>query len=231
MVHASSRRVICVSESIRGKVQEEMGRRCRTSVVYYGVDPELFHPSDEAHSESLLILSVGDLLPIEGYELLLHGASSLASEFPTLHWEFIGDGPERSRLQNWLSNLKSTHVWVFLDADLANRLPQRCEDIRYSRCPAVRKACRTSIWTRWRRANRSSGAVPRGSQRLFSTAQMACLVGPNNEKELTLATAMLLRDGSLRHNIGTAARDTILERLTLAHQADSLARIYRESIA
>jgi hypothetical protein len=30
---------------------------------------------------------------------------------------------------------------------------------------------------------------------------------------------------------GTAARDTILERLTLAHEAGSLARIYRESIA
>jgi glycosyltransferase involved in cell wall biosynthesis len=57
------------------------------------------------------------------------------------------------------------------------------------------------------------------------------LVGPNNEKELILATAMLLRDGSLQRNIGAAARDTILESLTVAHQADSLARIYRESIA
>lgn len=174
MVHASSRRVICVSESIPGKVQEEMSRRCRTSVVYYGVDPELFHPSDEAHSESLLILSVGDLLLIEGYELLLHGASSLASEFPTLHWEFIGDGPERSRLQNWLSNLKSTHVWVFLDADLANRLPQRCEDIRYSRCPAVRKLAERLFGRDGDEQTGHRVAVPRGLQRLFSTAQMAC---------------------------------------------------------
>jgi hypothetical protein len=40
---------------------------------------------------------------------------------------------------------------------------------------------------------------------------------------------MLLRDEARRRNLGTAARDTILERFTLTHQAEGLARIYRES--
>src|ERR1700736_2583889 len=57
------------------------------------------------------------------------------------------------------------------------------------------------------------------------------LVGPDNEKELTLAIAMLLRDETRRRNIGTAARETILERFTLAHQAEDMARIYRECMA
>jgi len=57
------------------------------------------------------------------------------------------------------------------------------------------------------------------------------LVGPDNEKEFTLALGMLLRDPKLRRNLGNAARDTILDRLTLAQQAEILARIYRESIA
>ena len=57
------------------------------------------------------------------------------------------------------------------------------------------------------------------------------LVGPDNERELTLALAMLLRDQRRRTNLGVAARDTILERLTLAHQAETLARIYRECVA
>jgi len=57
------------------------------------------------------------------------------------------------------------------------------------------------------------------------------LVGPDNEKELALALAMLLRDERLRANLGAAARDTVLDRLTLTHQAENLARIYRESVA
>jgi len=56
------------------------------------------------------------------------------------------------------------------------------------------------------------------------------LVGPDNEKELTLALAMLLRDEPRRRSLGGAARDTILDRLTLEQQAESLARIYRESV-
>ena len=60
---------------------------------------------------------------------------------------------------------------------------------------------------------------------------MAISVGLDNEKELTLAIAIALRDESYRRIIGIAARDTILERVTPAHQAENLARIYRQSIA
>jgi hypothetical protein len=37
-----------------------------------------------------------------------------------------------------------------------------------------------------------------------------------------------LKDETRRRNISIAARETILDRFTLAHQAESLLRIYRE---
>ncbi len=49
-VYRSSRRVICISERVREQVLEGTGRSCRTSVVYNGVDPELFSPGSEASS-------------------------------------------------------------------------------------------------------------------------------------------------------------------------------------
>jgi glycosyltransferase involved in cell wall biosynthesis len=57
------------------------------------------------------------------------------------------------------------------------------------------------------------------------------LVGPDNARELTLAIGMLLQNEQLRRNLGRAARDTILESFTLEQQAETLARIYRESAA
>jgi hypothetical protein len=42
---------------------------------------------------------------------------------------------------------------------------------------------------------------------------------------------MLIRDERLRPNLGAAARDTIVDRFTLAQQAERLARIYRECLA
>ena len=49
-VYRSSRRVICISELVREQVLEGTGSGCRTSVVYNGVDPELFSPGSEASS-------------------------------------------------------------------------------------------------------------------------------------------------------------------------------------
>jgi len=231
MVYASSRRVICVSESIRGKVLEEMGRSCRTSVVYNGVDPELFHPRDEEPSESLLILSVGNLLPIEGQKSLVRVASSLTSEFPSLRWEFIGPGLERPRLHNLAQQLGVDEHVRFLGcqsrqqiAEAMRRcsvfaLPRRCEGLG-DLCLEAMSAGKPVI-----------GYRGQGIAEIIQHGSNGFLVGPDNEMELFLAIAMVLRDEPYRRRLGTAARDTILGGLTLEHQAESLGRIYRESVA
>jgi glycosyltransferase involved in cell wall biosynthesis len=231
MVYASSRRVICISESIRGKVLEDMGRICRTSVVYNGVDPESFHPSDEAPSASPLILSVGNLLPIEGHELLVHGASSLASEFPTLRWRLIGDGPERSRLQELAQQLRVDTCVSFPGGQSRQQIAAGMQTCSVFALPSRQEGLANVYLEAMSTSKPVIGCRGQGIAEIVQHGSNGLLVGPNNEKELTLAIAMLLRDGSLQHNIGAAARDTILERLTLAHQADSLARIYTESIA
>jgi glycosyltransferase involved in cell wall biosynthesis len=57
------------------------------------------------------------------------------------------------------------------------------------------------------------------------------LVGPDNQEELTQAISTLLRDEPGRRKMSIAARNTILERFTLAYQAENLARVYRECVA
>jgi glycosyltransferase involved in cell wall biosynthesis len=75
------------------------------------------------------------------------------------------------------------------------------------------------------------GCRGQGIAEIIQHGSNGFLVGPDNEKELTLALAMLLRDELRRRSLGAAARDTILERLTLGQQAEKLTRIYCESAA
>jgi spore coat protein SA len=75
------------------------------------------------------------------------------------------------------------------------------------------------------------GCREQGIAEIIRHGSNGFLVGPDSEKELTLALAMLLRDEPRRRNLARAARDTILDRLTLKDQAESLVRIYRESAA
>jgi glycosyltransferase involved in cell wall biosynthesis len=227
----ASRRVICISEHVREQVLEGMGRTCRTSVVYNGVDPELFSPGSGHISEELVILSVGNLIPIKGHELLIRALASFVPEFPALKLEIIGDGPELSRLQSLAGQLEVSDRIRF-----RGRQPRREVAAAMRRCTVFALPSRyEGLGCVYLEAMSSGkpviGCREQGIAEIIRHGSNGFLVGPGNEKELTLALGMLLRDANLRRNLGAAARDTILDRLTLEQQAENLARIYREAVA
>ena len=229
-VYRASQRVICISEHVREQVLEGTGRSCRTTVVYNGVDPVLFSPGEETESAGFSVLSVGNLIPTKGHEILIRAIASLVVEFPAITLEIIGDGPERSRLQALAVELQIATRIRFLGrqsrqlvADAMRRcsifaLPSRYEGLGcvYLEAMSAGKAV--------------IGCRGQGIAEVIQHGSNGFLVGPDNEKELTLALAMLLRGRALRGRLGVAARDTILDRFTLAQQAQNLARIYRESV-
>jgi glycosyltransferase involved in cell wall biosynthesis len=57
------------------------------------------------------------------------------------------------------------------------------------------------------------------------------LIPVDGLEQLVQGLSALLGSPEVSTSIGTAARRTILEKLTLSHQAQHLARIYRQAIA
>jgi glycosyltransferase involved in cell wall biosynthesis len=228
-IYGSSRRVICISERVREQVLEGTGQHCRTSVVYNGVDPELFAPSDREPAEQT-VLSVGNLIPIKGHETLIRAIAAISAEFPGVTLEIVGDGPERSRLTELAIQLGVLDRVRFLGhqsrhqvADAMRRctvfaLPSRYEGLG---CVYLEAMCARKPVI---------GCRGQGIAEIVQHGSNGFLVGPDNERELALALAMLLRDESRRRNLGNTARETILEGLTLAHQAEKFLRIYRECV-
>ena len=229
-VYQGSRRVICVSELVRERVLSSMVTGCRTSVVYNGVDTDLFSPGCAAATEAPTVLCVGNLLPIKGHEVLIRAIASIGPEFPSLRLEIVGHGPEQPRLEALTRKLGIDGRARFRGrqsrrevADAMRRctvfaLPSTYEGLGcvYLEAMSVGKpviACRGQ-----------------GIAEIIRQGSNGLLVGPGSEKELALALAMLLRDERQRQAMGLAARDTIVDRLTLTQQAENLARIYRECV-
>jgi len=229
--YASSRRVICISEHVREQVLEGMGRACRTSVVYNGVDPEMFSPAGRPEPGMLGILSIGNLIPIKGQDLLIRAVSSLAAEFPLLTLEIIGDGPERSRLQSMAHELKVSDRVRFPGRQSRRQVTEAMRRCTVFALPSRYEGLGCVYLEAMSTGKPVIGCRGQGIAEVVQHGSNGFLVGPENERELALALAMLLRDAALRTRLGTAARDTILDRLTLAQQAEKLARIYRESAA
>jgi teichuronic acid biosynthesis glycosyltransferase TuaC len=211
-------------------VLEGIGRGCRTSVVYNGVDPQLFSPGKKTASDQPKIVSVGNLIPIKGHDLLIRATAAVADQFPALSLEIIGEGPERARLElltsklkipervNFLGRHSRSEVATAMQACTLFVLPNRYEGLGcvYLEAMSVGKAV--------------IGCRGQGIAEVIEHGTNGFLVGPDNERELTLALALLLRDETRRTNIERAARETILERFTLPRQAEQLARIYRECV-
>lgn len=230
-VYSASSRVICISEKVRECVLEGAGRSCRTSVVYNGVDPEQFSSGRDAAVDAPVILSVGNLIPIKGHDVLIRSVASLSSEFSQLRLEIIGEGPERSALAALAAKLQIAErvrfhghqsreqVAAVMRRCTIFALPSRYEGLGcvYLEAMSVGKPV--------------IGCRGQGIAEVIRHGFNGFLVGPENDRELALAIAMLLRDESRRAALGTAARDTILDRFTLSQQAANLVRIYRECLA
>ena len=226
--YMASRRVICVSERVREQVLEGVGRNCRTSVVFNGVDPQMFAPATTPTPDRSLILSVGNLIPIKGHELLIRSVASLAQEFPLLSVEIIGNGPEHRRLEKLSEQLGCAERVRFVGRKSRVETAAAMQRCTLFALPSRYEGLGCVYLEAMSTGKAVVGCRGQGIAEIIQQGSNGFLIGPDNEKELTLVLSMLLRDEQRRRNFGLAARETVLDRLTLAHQAERLARIYRE---
>jgi glycosyltransferase involved in cell wall biosynthesis len=199
-------------------------------VVYNGVDPERFSPG-VAPQGSLVVLAVGNLIPTKGHEVLLRAVASLAQEFPALELEIVGEGPERDRLESVADKLQITGRVKFLGRQSRDQVAAAMKRCTVFALPSRNEGLGCVYLEAMSCGKPVIGCRGQGIAEVIRHGSNGFLVGPDNEKELSLALAMLLRDENLRRNLGRAARDTVIDRFTLTQQAESLARIYRESVA
>jgi glycosyltransferase involved in cell wall biosynthesis len=229
-VYRLASRVICISGKVANKVVDNTAALSNTRVIYNSVDTEMFSPGPtDAMSDT--ILSVGNLIPIKGHELLLRALTHVLPSHPNLTCEIIGDGPERNRLLRLARDFNINDRVHFLGrqsrkqvADALRRctvfaLPSRYEGLGcvYLEAMATGKpaiACRGQ-----------------GIDEIIRHGRNGFLINPGSLLELIAALTTLLDNRQLRRQIGEDARRTVLDRFTLSHQASELAAVYRECVA
>jgi teichuronic acid biosynthesis glycosyltransferase TuaC len=226
-VYRTARSVICVSEKVRDQVIEGAGTRVNTTVLYNGVDAQKFSPPDD-EEKTPTILSVGNLIPVKGHELLLRAFAAIQSQFPGLSLEIIGEGPERSRLQqlaneqgivgkvNFRGRRSRREVADAMRRDTIFALPSRYEGLGCVYLEAM-SAGRPAI-----------GCLGQGIDEVIEAGVNGCLIKPDDLQELSDTLARLLQQPEARRKMGSAARRTILQSYTLSEQAARLYGIYQE---
>jgi glycosyltransferase involved in cell wall biosynthesis len=228
MVYRSASRVICVSNKVQEQVLQGLTLPANTTVVYNGVDPQIFAPADGGDNSFGTILSVGGFTPVKGQDSLLRAFAAIHRRFPNISCELIGEGPERSRVGA-----------LAVDLAIADKVQLRGHQTRSQVAEAMRRCTLFALPSRYEglgcvylEAMSTEKAViacwGQGIEEVVQHAENGWLVDPDDLSGLSNALSELLANPGLRRRIGAAARQTILQNFTLAHQAARLVQLYRE---
>ncbi|HEX8814009.1 MAG TPA: glycosyltransferase [Terriglobales bacterium] len=234
-VYRTAARVIGISGRVRDQILAIAGAPVNSAVVYNGVDCEKFRPpdhdGDHREANQPTILSVGNLIPIKGHDVLLRAVAVVTAQFPGLTCEIIGDGPERISLQHLTRQLGVAENVRFLGrqsraqvADAMRRcsvfaLPSRYEGLGCVYLEAM--ACAKPV----------IACRGQGIDEIVEHDRNGWLVPAGDVPELARGLTRILEDAPLRLRLGANARHMVLQKFTLDHQAGHLAAIYRECAA
>jgi teichuronic acid biosynthesis glycosyltransferase TuaC len=249
-VYRAAARVICISEQVARRVREGLAEAANITVVYNGVDSSLFSPlfspvfspkfsprsgptlspAGDSASTNSVILSVGNLIPIKGHDLLLRSVAAIAPGHPQVQCRIIGDGPERGRLQQTTRELRIEDRVHFLGRRPRSEVAAAMKDCTLFALPSWYEGL-GGVYLEAMSAERLAIACHgQGIEEIIRHRENGWLIEPKNLSDLTAALHTLLSDRPLREKLGRNGRQTILQGYTLAHQASRLSSIYRESL-
>jgi glycosyltransferase involved in cell wall biosynthesis len=229
-VYQTAASVIGISGRVRDQIVSGGSSLVRTTVIYNGVDPDRFSPG-ELLREGQTILSVGNLIPIKGQNILLGAFARIHEKFPGTDCHMIGDGPERSPLEQLAQNLGIASKVKFLGPQSRSQVADAMRGCSIFALPSSYEGLGCVYLEAMSAQKPVIACRGQGIDEIIRHGQNGFLVNPNDPDDLARALTVLLEDASLRRQLGEQARNTVLESFTLNHQAQRLAELYRECIA
>jgi glycosyltransferase involved in cell wall biosynthesis len=228
-VYTSAARIICVSDKVRQQVVAGSIDTEKTTVVYNGVDPDLFSPSGS--DDGAAILSVGDFIPTKGQEILLRAFASISPRFPEVSCKFIGDGPESTHIKELAQQLGMQGRVHFLGRQMRRRVADAMRSCTVFALPSRYEGLGCVYLEAMSAGKPVIGCQEQGIQEVIQHGENGWLVDADDVSSLAAILSETLGNPALRRRMGMAARQTIEQHLTLRHQAARLLQVYREACA
>jgi glycosyltransferase involved in cell wall biosynthesis len=231
-VYGAARNVVCIS----GKVQEILktgtpAETCST-IVHNGVNPSLFSPNPvEGGPFNPEILIVGTLLPSKGHELVLRALGHLRPSFPQLRCRIIGEGPDRARFEALVRELDIGQQVQFVGRQSRSEVAEAMRRCSVFVLPSRDEGLGCVYLEAMSSGKPVIACHGQGIAEVIEHGKNGWLIPADGLEQLVQGLSVLLGSPEVCARIGTAARQTILEKLTLSHQAQQLAETYRQAVA
>ncbi|NJN46636.1 MAG: glycosyltransferase family 4 protein [Candidatus Competibacteraceae bacterium] len=226
--------ICCIGQYARSQLMKlsEPADWSKFEITPLGVDPTVFTPRPfNPNPELPEIICVGRLVPAKGQHILLAAIDQLAREGRQLKLRLVGDGPDRTALeqdvqvrqldryvtlegavnQDRIRELYS-RADVFVLASFAEGIP-----VVLMEAMAMEIPCVATFIT--------------GIPELIRDGEEGLLVAPSDAEGLAKAIARLLDDAELRRRLGVAGRQKVLSHYHLQRNIERLAAIFQRRLS
>lgn len=188
-----------------------------------GTDPDQFHPRHDRRAlrarfglgDAPLLVTVARLMPHKGQDVALAALARLRSEFPSLRYLVVGDGPDDERLRRLADQHEVRDAVIFAgaldDPDVAEAYATASVYVGLSRIENDLDV--EGFGISFVEAGASGvpvvGGDSGGVRSAVRDGETGFLVPPRDAARAADAIAALLRDDALRRRMGGAGREAV----------------------
>ncbi len=230
-IYSRAASVICISHVIEKILEDGMQGPVSCRVIYNGTNPERFFPEEKPVRDlAPMILMVGNLLRGKGHELVLNAIAQVAPQFPGLHCSVIGEGPDQGHFAALVQSLGISERVSFLGRQDRAAVAKAMRECTIFALPSRFEGLGCAYLEAMSCGKPVIACEGQGIGSIIQHRDNGWLIPVDGVPEITDALRQLLASPDLRTRLGTNARQTILDGLTLADQARRLSDLYRDVI-
>ena len=227
-------RVICITEALRRFNIERVGLpAAKLEVVHYGMDepPEAWGPPEALPipDDARVLLGVLRLVPQKGIDVALEALARVRPSHPGVHLVVLGEGPERSRLEQQAAALGVAEAVWFpgRTGDVAAWLARAELLVHPARWEGFGICLLEAMLAGLPIVATAVSSVPE----IVADGETGLLVPRDDATALAEAIAALLDAPARARQLGNAGRARALSHFSVGHMAEGTIAVYERASA
>jgi colanic acid/amylovoran biosynthesis glycosyltransferase len=226
--------VVCISDFARSQLMKLSAHEHWSKLVVsrLGIDPAVFAPRpDPGADQRFEIVAVGRLTPAKGQHILLDAVAELKRQGRELTLRLVGNGVDEASLKAHAAALQLGDTVVFEGAVNQDRIRSLYARAHCFSLPSFAEGIPVVLMEAMAMEIPCVTTHITGIPELITHGVDGLLVPPSNVPALAAAIGRLMDDPDLRVSMGRAARAQVMARYDLAHNVDTLARVFAERVS
>lgn len=219
--------VACISHYCRSQAMLASPVRDwpKLHIVHCGVEPARY---DAPPAEGQGLLFVGRLAAAKGVPILIEAMAPILAAHPQAHLTLIGDGPDRTLLENRVRQLGLAHAVRFTgyqsQDEVADALARSAVFVLPSFAEGVPVVLMEAMAARRPVVATRIAGIPE----LVEDGTSGRIVPPGDAAAFAAAVCAILADPARAADMGAAGRQRVLAEFDIAQEAGKLAALFRE---